>query len=444
MHARKERGKMPVREKWGSRTGFLLAGIGSALGLGNVWRFPYIVGQNGGGAFLIPYLVSVLLLGIPLMILEFAVGREFKGSVVSSLRKIRSEFKWVGFVALIVALVVLSYYLVITGWTFAFFLFALTGTEFAFDNLTHTYLSPAFFTIVVFVTSFIVARGIRGGIEKTNMMMVPAFVFLLVVMVVYALSLPNAVVGVSYYLTPDFSILADFSVWIAAFGQAFFSLGVGFGILLTYGSYLDERINLVSDSGIIAFFDLLISFISGLLIFPIVFSFGFEPASGPKLAFATLPLIFAQVPYGSLLAGIFFLLLFFAALTSAISLLEVGVAVLVDETALSRFKATVLLSGVIFVLGLPAALSYSRLNLQLMNTPVLDLLDTSFGPLGLILSALFISVSVTWFIDKRVIVNQINRNIRRNVGERMFLLLKYLIPLALLAVFIARIAGYLT
>ena len=434
---------MPIREKWGSRIGFLLAGIGSALGLGNVWRFPYIVGQNGGGAFLIPYLVSVLLLGIPLMILEFAVGREFKGSVVSSLKKIRGKFKWVGATALIVATVVLSYYLVITGWTLAFFIFSLEGTEPVFDEFTHTYYSPIFFTVVVIITAVIVARGIRGGIEKTSKLMVPAFVFLLVLMVVYALSLPNAAVGVSYYLTPDFSILSDFSIWVAAFGQAFFSLGVGFGILLTYGSYLDERISLVRDSGIIAFFDLLISFISGLVIFPIVFSFGFEPASGPKLAFSTLPVIFAQVPYGSLLAGIFFLLLFFAALTSAISLLEVGVAVLVDETTLSRFKATVLLSGVLFVLGIPTALSYSRLNLQFMNTPVLDLLDISFSNLGLILSALFISVSVTWFIDKRVIQNQINRNTRLASGDMIFLLLKYLIPLALLAVFIAQIAVYL-
>ena len=435
---------MPIREKWGSRIGFLLAGIGSALGLGNVWRFPYIVGQNGGGAFLIPYLVSVLLLGIPLMILEFAVGREFKGSVVSSLKKIRGEFKWVGVTALVVATVVLSYYLVITGWTLAFFIFSLEGTEPVFDEFTRTYYSPLFFTVVVIITAVIVARGIRGGIEKTSKLMVPAFVFLLVLMVMYALSLPNAAVGVSYYLTPDFSILSDFSIWVAAFGQAFFSLGVGFGILLTYGSYLDERISLVGDSSIIAFFDLLVSFISGLVIFPIVFSFGFEPASGPKLAFSTLPVIFAQVPYGSLLAGIFFLLLFFAALTSAISLLEVGVAVLVDETTLSRFKATVLLSGVLFVLGLPTALSYSHLSLQLMNTPVLDLLDISFSNLGLILSTLFISVSVMWFIDKRVIVNQINRNTRLASGDMIFLLLKYLIPLALLAVFIAQIAGYLT
>lgn len=427
------------REKWSSRIGFLLAGIGSAVGLGNVWRFSYIVGQNGGGAFLIPYIISVVMLGIPLMILEFAVGRHFRGSVVSSLKRIRKGLRWVGMIVMIVSALVLSYYLVITGWTLAFFISTLGGTELFFDDITESYLSPLFFVIVGLITSVIVARGIGRGIENACRIMVPGLLLLLAMMVAYALTLPRAMEGIAFYLTPDFSKLLDYSVWTAAFGQAFFSLSVGSGILLTYGSYLDERVSLESNTSIIALFDTLIAFISGLVIFSIVFSFNLEPASGPKLAFATLPLIFAEVPYGLFLGGTFYLLLFFAALTSAISMLEVGVAVLVDETSMSRSKAASLFSAIIFLLGLPAALSYSRMDLQLLNMPVLDLMDLLFGSHGTIFTALLLSVAATWFCDKRTIVNQINKNTRCNLGSFIFFLLKYIIPLALFYVLAATI-----
>jgi NSS family neurotransmitter:Na+ symporter len=430
------------REKWSSRLGFLLAGIGSAVGLGNVWRFPYITGQNGGGAFLIPYVISVLLLGIPLMMLEISVGRHFKRSVVSSMRSINGRLKWVGLFVVLVALLILSYYLVVTGWTFAYFLYSLSGTEPVFEEFTQTYDSLLFFVVVTVLMALIVTRGIRSGIERTNQLLVPAFVILLLLLAVYALALPRAVDGVLFYLTPDFAKLSDYSVWLAAFGQAFFSLSVGSGILITYGSYLDESVSLPSSMGIIALSDSFISFISGLVIFPIVFSFGFEPAAGPKLAFSTLPYIFAQAHYGSVLAVIFYLVLFFAAITSAISLLEVGVTVLVDETTLSRRKATTLLAGIVLLLGMPAALSYSRVGLQVLQMPVLDLMDPLFGTFAIILSALFISVSATWFVKKEVIATQINQNARWQLGEKIFPLIKFFIPLVLTLIFIARIASY--
>ena len=431
------------REQWSSRIAFLLAGIGSAIGLGNVWRFPYITGQNGGGAFLIPYVISVLLFGIPLMILEFAVGRHFKRSIVSSMRRINGRLKWVGLFAMLVALLVLSYYLVITGWTFAFLFFTVMGTELVFEEFIQTQYSPVFFVLVTVIMALIVVRGIRGGIENANRILVPAFLVMLMLLAVYALSLPRAEDGLLFYLKPDFTKLTDYSVWLAALGQAFFSLSVGSGILLTYGSYLDESVSLPSNTGIIALSDSLMSFISGLVIFPIVFSFGFEPAAGPKLAFSTLPYIFARAPYGAILATIFYLILFFAALTSAISLLEVGVTVLIDETTLSRRSATALLTGTVLLLGMPAALSYSRVGLQVLHMPVLDLMDLLFGSLAIILSALFISVAVTWFFKKEVIANQINQNARWQLGEMIFALIKFFIPFALILIFIAKLASYL-
>jgi len=358
------------------------------------------------------------------------------------MRSINGRLTWVGLFVALVALLVLSYYLVVTGWTFAYFLYSLSGSEPVFEEFTQTYNSLIFFVVVTVLMALIVTRGIRGGIERANQLLVPAFVILLLLLVVYALALPRAVDGVLFYLTPDFTRLSDYSVWLAAFGQAFFSLSVGSGILITYGSYLDESVSLPSNMGIIALTDSFISFISGLVIFPIVFSFGFEPAAGPKLAFSTLPYIFAQAQYGSVLAVIFYLLLFFAAITSAISLLEVGVTVLVDETRLSRRTATALLAGMVLLLGVPSALSYSRVGLQVLQMPVLDLMDPLFGTFAIILAALFISVSATWFVKKEVIVNQINQNARWQHGAKIFALIKFFIPLALTLIFIARIASY--
>jgi NSS family neurotransmitter:Na+ symporter len=432
-----------VREKWSSRTGFLLAGIGSAVGLGNVWRFPYIVGENGGGAFLIPYLIAIFVLGLPLMILEFSIGREFKGSVVSSMKKIKGSLRWVGIIVVIVSILVLSYYLVVTGWTVAYLILTLLGKKIIFDEFTLTYYSPIFFIAVTLVTSYIVIKGIKGGIEKTSKIMVPALGILMMTMVIYSLTLPNAFQGISFYLTPDFSRLSDYSVWAAAFGQAFFSLSVGSGILLTYGSYLDEKISIPNNSIIITISDLLISFLSGLVVFSIVFSFGFEPAAGPKLAFSTIPIIFDKVPYGFLLAAVFFLLLFFAALTSAISMLEVGVSTLVDELKMTRHKATSILTLVILVLGFPAALSYSGMKLTLFNTPVFDLMDTLFGSIGLMVTALLISVSVTWFMDNSIMKDQMKKNTHWNASKIVFVLVKYVIPIILIYVLAVRIKFYL-
>ncbi|HUW66639.1 MAG TPA: sodium-dependent transporter [Candidatus Nanoarchaeia archaeon] len=432
-----------AREKWSSRTGFLLAGIGSAVGLGNVWRFPYIVGQNGGGAFLIPYIIAIFVLGLPLMMLEFSVGREFKGSVVSSMKKINVQLRWVGIIIVMVSIIVLSYYLVVTGWTIAYLILTLLGKKIIFDEFTLTYYSPIFFIVVTLITSYIVMKGIKGGIEKTSKIMVPALGILMMAMVIYAFTLPNAFQGISFYLTPDFSKLSDYSVWAAAFGQAFFSLSVGSGILLTYGSYLDEKISIPNNSIIITISDLLISFFSGLVVFSIVFSFGFEPAAGPKLAFSTIPIIFDKVPYGFLLAAVFFLLLFFAALTSAISMLEVGVSTLVDELKMTRHKATSILTLVILVLGFPAALSYSGMKLTLFNTPVFDLMDTLFGSIGLMVTALLISVSVTWFMDNSIMKDQMKKNTHWNASKIVFMLVKYVIPIILIYVLAVRIIFYL-
>ncbi len=280
-----------MREKWSSSTGFILASIGSAVGIGNIWRFPYIVGENGGGAFLIPYFIAVFLFGMPLMMLEFAMGRHFQTSVVPTFSTIGKRFRLAGFFIVLGMGMILSYYLVITGWVLAYSLFFISGISVPFSAFTASYYPLLFFLISGGITFFVVMAGVRHGIERLAKLLIPLLFALLLLLLAFSISLPGAVQGIGFYLTPDFERLSDPLVWTAAFGQAFFSLSVGFGILLTYGSYMrDEKI--AKSAGIITVSDLLVAILAGIMIFPLVFSFGLDPAAGVQLAFVALPLIF--------------------------------------------------------------------------------------------------------------------------------------------------------
>ncbi len=380
-----------MREKWSSSIGFILASIGSAVGIGNIWRFPYMVGENGGGAFLIPYLIAVFLFGLPLMMLEFTLGRHFKTSVVPAFSTIGKKFKLAGFFLVFIMGMILSYYLVITGWVLAYSLFFITGNPIPFSQFTGSYYPLLFFLTSAVTTFFVVRAGVRQGIEKLSKFLIPLLFAMLLLLVIFAISLPGAAKGIEFYLTPDFGKLADPFVWTAAFGQAFFSLGVGTGIMLTYGSYMRDE-NIVKSAGIITVSDLLVAILGGFVVFPIVFSFGLDPAAGVQLAFVTLPPVFQEMSFGFLLGAIFFLLLFFAALTSAVSMLEVPVATLIDSYGFERKKATLLVSMVIFLVGLPSALSYTPLKLALFGTPLLDIKDFAFGTIGIISAGLVLTI----------------------------------------------------
>jgi NSS family neurotransmitter:Na+ symporter len=387
-------------ERWSSRLGFILATIGSAVGIGNVWRFSSILGQNGGGAYLIPYLLACFVCAVPLMILELSAGRHFHGTVVSTFAALGRRMNTLGWFIVGVISLILSYYLVITGWTLAFSWYSLTGESVSFSTFSGSLVPLLFFILSVLLTGLIVSFGIKKGIERLTTVLIPCIFILLVGMVLYVTTLSGFRSGVTYLFTPDFSVLADPFIWGAALGQSFFSLSVGQGILLTYGAYAGEGINLFRSALIITLADITASFLSGLVIFPVVFSFGLTPSAGAELAFSTLPRAFEVMPLGRWFGLAFFVLLFFAALTSAISMLEVPTASVMGATRWNRRRVIGLVMTVIFLAGLPSALSYSSVDLRFQGIRWLDVMDDTVGTMGLILTAVLISLSFSWILGK--------------------------------------------
>jgi NSS family neurotransmitter:Na+ symporter len=427
-----------MREKWSSSIGFILVSIGSAVGIGNIWRFPYIVGANGGGAFLIPYLIAVFLFGLPLMMLEFITGQHFKTSVVTAFSSLGKRFRLAGFFLVFIMSMILSYYLVITSWVLAYSLFFISGLSIPFSSFINSYYPLIFFLISGAITFFVVRAGVRQGIEKLSRFLIPLLFAMLFILLTFSLSLPGTIQGIEFYLTPDLSKLSDPFVWTAAFGQAFFSLSVGTGILFTYGSYMQDG-KIAKSTSIITTSDLLVAILVGFAIFPIVFSFGLDPTSGVNLAFVTLPLAFQGISFGSFLGTVFFLLLFFAALTSAVSMLEVPVATLIDSYSFSRKKATLIASVIIILVGLPSALSYTALQLELFGAPLLDIKDFAFGTIGIIVAGLILSIIAGWFLDPSII----SKHIKGRWMQKLFIaIIRFFIPTVLIINLIVRIITF--
>lgn len=417
-------------EQWNSKLGFILATIGSAVGIGNIWRFSSVVGQNGGGAYLIPYFFAVFVFAVPLMILELAVGRHFQGNVISVFTKVKEKFQIFGWLICIVVFLILSYYLVITGWTLGYVVSSVTSNESTFAEFTGSYEPLIYFIIAVILTGVIVSFGIKKGIERISTYLIPFSIILLIALAVFATTLGGFMDGVAFFLTPDFSVLSNPVIWSAAFGQAFFSLSVGFGTLITYGGYLKKDIKIPRSSLIVTFSDLGIAMLAGLIIFPIVFTFGLQPTMGSELAFSTLPRAFELMAYGQVLSFAFFLLLFFAALTSAISMLEVSVASIMGITNFSRKKTSLILTFLLIVVGLPVALSYTSLNVSLGDVKILDFMDATLGTYGLPVAALITAVIFTWFGKKKILDEELGDS--KKWIAVVYPLVKYVIPVILI------------
>ncbi len=387
-------------EHWSSRLGFILAAIGAAVGLGNIWRFPAVVGQNGGGAYLVPYIISFFALALPLMVLEIAVGRRFDGDVVTVFRRLRRGGGPVGWLIVATVLLVASYYLVITGWTLAFFVAAVLGDIPTFAAFTAGLLPVIAFAAATVVAGGVLSLGVKAGIERMVTLLVPVIFLTLGGLVVYAATLPGFGDGLRYFLTPDPAALTTPGVWGAALGQAFFSLSVGQGIMLTLGSYLDEGVDIGRTAGLIGMADFTVAFLSGAVIFALVFSFGLAPTGGAELAFTTLPGAFAAMPFGGVVAVLFFGVLFAAALTSAVTMLEVGVGRVVRRRVWCRTRAAGAVTGAVLVAGVPSVLSYSGAGFTVLDIRFLDLLDESVGSVGLLFTAFLITVVVARAVDR--------------------------------------------
>ena len=359
----------PGREAWGSRIGFLLAAAGSAIGLGNIWRFTYIMGENGGAAFILVYGVCIVMIGVPVFLAELVIGRASQRNPVGAFKVLRPGSAWVlvGVLGIIAGATLLSFYSVIAGWVMAYALESPVGiisglatpAEAAahFDNLSGSALrSVGFHGAFMFLTVLIVGRGVRGGIERASKTMMPVLFVLMGVLIVRGVTLPGASAGIEFLLWPDVSKISP-EVMLTAMGHAFFTLSVGMGTMITYGSYLSKEHDLPRASLQVATMDTLVAVAAGFAIFPALFAFSMAPAQGAGLIFVTLPVVFHQIPGGTFFASIFFSLFLLAALTSSISVLEVVAAYFIDERGWSRRRAAWMLGSGIFLLGIPSALA---------------------------------------------------------------------------------------
>ncbi|AWB44557.1 sodium-dependent transporter [Paenibacillus sp. CAA11] len=349
-----------------SSAGFILAAIGSSVGLGNMWKFPYITGQYGGAAFFLLFIVCLLAIGLPVLLAELAIGRYGRGSASTSFVKAGGGKVWArfGLLQVLAPLMILSFYVIVSGWTLNYAVLAFTGKLFKnqdfsgqFTGFTGGYMNVVWQIIAVVFTGWVVAKGVSKGIERFNKIAIPGLVVLLVILMIRSVTLPGAGAGVSFFLNPDFSKLTPESA-LVALGHAFFSLSLGMGILITYGAYVDKRQSLGTATLAIGAGDLIYALIAGLIIFPTTFSFGIDQAQGPSLVFVALPAAFSAMPFGTIFGGLFFVLLAIAALTSAVSLLEVPVSFAMERWKWTRTKSVVVISLLVLIIGVPSAVSF--------------------------------------------------------------------------------------
>jgi neurotransmitter:Na+ symporter, NSS family len=416
---------------------FILASVGSAVGLGNFWRFPYLLGMNGGGSFLIAYLVSVLIIGIPLMLLEISVGRNLRMPIIELYEKKCKQYSFLSYIPVLVGFVLFSVYLVIAGWTLYYFVSTLTGNFNTFDSFILTYDSVLFGILALILTAIPIHFGVKKGIEFVSKYMVPLLFFIAIGLVAYSFTLPGIDQALEFYTTIDINSLLSLNHWIVAMSQAIFSLSVGYSLLLTYAMYNDQKESILRDSLIISGLDILIAILAGIFIFSVVFTFGYEVGQGPALAFIVLVSIFEVMEFGQIIGTLFFLCLFLAALSSSISIFEYLLANFKKKLNLTRSKGVLILGSLVGLFMLPSALSYTPFQLKILDMLFLDAMDfyivTLLTPL-----CVFSIVYMVYFLDKKVLVEEIDYGCNLKVAKYLYIWLKYVIPLIVI-VLIANI-----
>lgn len=419
--------------------GFIAAAVGSAVGLGNVWRFPYVAGENGGGAFVLAYILSVLLLGAPLMMYELAAGRLYNGGTVGVFRAIHPRARFAGVVVAGISFMILTYYSVIAGWTLGYAGIVGFGLDVDFATFGGTWASTVLFAVVLLLATGIVLRGVTAGIESVTRVLMPILGLALIVIAIYALTLDGRTAALEFLLKPRFELLSEPRVWAAAMGQAMFSLGIGGGVLITYGSYMRLSTPVRDSTAIIGGADTAMAMIAGIAIFPIVFTFAVEPSEGVELAFDALPRMFNQLAVGRLVGTTFYMLLFFAAITSMISMIEAAAASISDWTGWRRNKAVLALLAPALALGGFAALSYSPISLTLAGVPVLDRLDVAFGTFGLLIAGLGTAVAMFWMGKEHEVANEIGVGAQGRTRNAIVFVGKYLVTGAIILILFANV-----
>lgn len=441
---------MAKRDGFGSSFGVLVAMAGSAVGLGNLWRFPYLVGTNGGAAFIIIYLFFVLLLALPIMYAEFIIGRRSQANVFGAYKVLAPGTGWryVGIIFLLASVTIISFYSVVGGWTMDYFLKAL-ALKFdtpdtavlgqMFGNVVSSNIEPLLFMLIfLFATAFILLSGVKAGIEKYAKIMMPLLFLIVLFIAVRSVTLPGAGAGLEFLFKPDFSKVTA-GTFLAALGQAFFSLSVGAGTIMTYASYVSKKESIVGLSVQTALSDTLFAIIAGLAIMPAVFAFGISPSEGPGLVFVTLPNIFAQLPFGYILAIIFFFALFIAAITSSISMMEVIVAYLNEEFGVSRKWSVLLTTAVIAAFGTLCSLSQGTLKeFTIFGNNIFDCFDKLSANILLPLGGLSAVIFVGWRMTKAECTDELTSGGIRNYPaffiNFIYLSIKYLAPVVVAVV----------
>jgi len=438
---------------WSSRMAFILAVTGSAVGLGNIWRFPYVVGESGGGAFVLVYLACVILIGMPVMMSEILIGRRGRRNPVATMALLGEEegssrrWKYVGSLGVIAGILILSYYSVIAGWTLAYVVKSVTGvfTGANADMVTAEYdrfvgdwrLVALCHTLFMSVTTFVVARGVERGLEQAVKFMVPALLLLMLVLLGYSINSGHFGEGLAFMFTPDFDNFTWDSV-LAAMGQAFFTLSIGMGAIMAYGAYLPEETSITGAAATVVTADTLIAILAGLVIFPLVFANGLETGEGPGLVFKTLPLALGQMPGGAFFSTLFFVLLSFAAWTSALGLMEPAVAWLVEQYNRTRAQAAVMIGSLIWALGFGTALSFNVLaDVTFLKGTIYDNLGHITNNIMLPLGGLFIAVFAGWVMCRNSTAEELGS--AGAIYRLWRILARFVVPIGIMFVFLKAV-----
>lgn len=434
--------------------GFVFAAAGSAVGLGNLWRFPYLAAQYGGGIFLLVYLILAVTFGFALLTAEIAIGRKTKHKSCTCLQKLNKKFSFLGYIATLVPIIIIPYYCVIGGWVtkyvtvYAQGLVAPVAKDGYFsDFIGHPVAPLVFFLIFMLISIVVIMLGVKKGIEKLSKFLMPLLVVLTIGIAIYALTLPNAMEGVKYYLIPDFSKFSVLTV-AGAMSQLFYSMSIAMGIMVTYGSYTRDDVNLTKSVNRIEFFDTLVALLAGLTIIPAVYIFSGEEglsSQGAGLMFITLPKVFQQMPGGNIIALLFFVLVFFAAITSSISVMEAIVSSLMDKFHLKRIPSCLIVIGICLLLGIPSSLGNGLwANIKILGMDFLTFFDYISNSILMPIVAFCTCILVGWVIKPKALTDEVTKNGEKFGRKKLFnVMIKYIAPICLLFIFVTGILSQL-
>ncbi|MCM3676500.1 sodium-dependent transporter [Peribacillus simplex] len=441
---------MSKQEQWTSKLGFILAAAGSAIGLGAIWKLPYMTGENGGGVFFLLFILFTLLIGAPILIAEFTIGRNSQKDAISAYKHIAPGKPWalIGYGGVVASIILLSFFSVVGGWIISYLARSFTGslsnlTQEEYGNFFNTIISNPYETVIaqllfMVFTIWVVQGGVSKGIEKANKYMMPSLFILFIILLIRSLTLDGAFEGVKFFLKPDFSALTGETI-LLALGQSFFALSVGVSVMVTYASYLSKKEDITKSAFSVVGLNIFISLLAGLVIFPAVFALGFSPSSGPGLVFVVLPAVFNEMALGGIFMFIFFILLLFATLTTAFSILEIVVAAMIKGDSAKRKKASWIAGITVFLIGIPSALSFGVLSdVKIFNLSIFDFADYLTSNIALPVGALFISLFIGYQMKRIEVQKEFESG--ADSGQSLFklwyFLIRYIVPIMIILVFL--------